>query len=65
MAHVRIWMMTGATLKELIEFVEECKSKEIPLDTPVQISQHKNRETVYDVVDMQANEESIIFYDYL
>lgn len=65
MAHVRIWMMTGVTLKELIEFVEECKSKEIPLDTPVSISQHKNRETFYHVVDMQADRENIIFYDYL
>lgn len=55
----------GAIFKQLIQFVEECKEKKIPLNTPVKISQHKDRETLYDVVDMQANEESIVFYDWL
>ena len=65
MAHIKKITISGTTFKELIEFVEECKSKEIPLNTPVKISQHKNRETLYDVADMQADEESIIFYDWI
>lgn len=55
----------GATFEDLLQFVEECKEKKLPLSTPVKISQHKNRETLYDVVDMQADEDSIIFYDWI
>lgn len=64
MAHIKKIVISGATFKELMEFVEECKSKEIPLDTPLKISQH-TMDTLNDVVDMQADEESIIFYDWL
>lgn len=54
----------GATFEDLLRFVEECKEKNIPHNTPVKISQHTT-ETLQDVVDMQADEESIIFYDWL
>ena len=36
----------------------------LPLDTPVKISQHTSS-TLNDVVYIQADEESIIFYDWL
>ena len=64
MAHIQKIAGAGATFEELIEFVEECKEKKIPLNTPVKISQHTT-ETLNDIVDMQADEESIIFYDWL
>lgn len=65
MAHIQKIIGGGATFEELISFVEECKEKKLPLNTPVKISQHKDRETLYDVVDMQADEESIVFYDWI
>lgn len=64
MAHIQKIIGGGATFEDLLRFVEECKEKNIPNNTPVKISQHTN-ETLFDVVDMQADEESIIFYDWL
>lgn len=64
MAHIQIITDGGATFEDLLRFVEECKEKNIPNNTPVKISQHTT-ETLQDVVDMQADEESIIFYDWL
>lgn len=65
MAHIQKIVGSGSTFEDLLQFVEECKEKNIPNNTPVKISQHKNRETLYDVVDMQADEDSIIFYDWI
>lgn len=65
MAHIRAITLEGATFEDLLRFVEECKEKNIPNETPIKISQHERRETLYDVVDMQADEESIIFYDWI
>lgn len=64
MAHIQIITGGGATFEDLLQFVEECKEKNIPNNTPVKISQHRS-ETLNDVVDMQADEESIIFYDWI
>lgn len=64
MAYIQKITRYGATFEDLIQFVEECKEKNIPNDTPIKISQHTS-ETLNDVVDMQADEESIIFYDWL
>lgn len=64
MAHIQIIIGGGATFEDLLLFVEECKEKNIPNNTPVKISQHTT-ETLNDVVDMQADEESIIFYDWI
>lgn len=64
MKTVRIIQSDGCTFEELIKFVDSCKENNLPLDTPVKISQYIN-ETLQDVVDMQADEDSIIFYDWL
>ena len=64
MAYIQKITRYGATFEDLIKFVEECKEKNIPNDTPIKISQHTS-ETLNDVADMQADEESIIFYDWL
>lgn len=64
MAHIQKIIGSGATFEDLLQFVEECKEKNIPNNTPVKISQHTT-ETLNDVVDMQADEESIIFYDWI
>lgn len=64
MSHIQIITREGATLEDLVRFVEECKEKNIPNNTPVKISQH-TFETSFNVVDMQADEESIIFYDWV
>ena len=64
MAHIQIITGGGATFEDLVRFVEECKEKNIPNNTPVKISQHTT-ETLQDVVDMQADEDSIIFYDWI
>ena len=64
MAHIQIITGGGTTFEDLLRFVEECKEKNILNNTPVKISQHTS-ETLFDVVDMQADEESIIFYDWL
>lgn len=64
MAHIQKIIGGGATFEELISFVEECKEKKLPLNTPVKISQHED--TIYsNAVDMQADEESIVFYDWI
>lgn len=64
MANIQIVTAEGATFEELISFVEECKEKKLPLNTPVKISQHED--TVHsNAVDMQADEESIVFYDWI
>ena len=55
---------SGITFKDLSDFINECKEKNLPEETPVKISQHTT-ETLNDVVDIQADEESIIFYDWL
>lgn len=64
MAHIQKIIGGGATFEDLIQFIEECKEKNIPNNTPVKISQHTS-ETLFDVVDMQADEDSIIFYDWI
>lgn len=64
MAHIQIITGGGATFEYLLQFVEECKEKNIPNNTPVKIFQHTT-ETLNDVIDMQADEESIIFYDWI
>lgn len=61
---IRVIQSDGCTFEELIRFIDKCKENNLPLDTPVKISQH-TIETLNDVVDMQADEESIIFYDWL
>lgn len=58
MAHIQKIVGGGATFEDLLQFVEECKEKKIPRNTPVKISQ-------YDVVGMQADDESINFYDWI
>ena len=58
MAHIQIITGGGATFEDLLRFVEECIEKNIPNNTPVRISQHTG-ETLFDVVDMQADEESL------
>lgn len=65
MADIRKITAAGATFEDLIQFVDESKEKKIPLNTPIKISQHRMRETLYDVVDMMADEESIVFYDWI
>ena len=64
MAHIQIITGKGATFEDLLRFVDECKKSNLPLYTPIKISQHTT-ETLNDVVDMQADEESIIFYDWI
>lgn len=64
MAHIQKITGGGATFQDLIQFVEECKEKKIPLNTPIKIAQHMD--TIYsDVADIQGDEESIVFYDYI
>lgn len=58
MAHIQKIVGGGATFEDLLQFVEECKEKKIPRNTPVKISQ-------YDVVGMQADDKSINFYDWI
>lgn len=64
MAHIQKIIGGGATFEDLVQFVEECKEKKIPRNTPVKISQHVDK-TLSDVVDMQADDESINFYDWI
>lgn len=65
MAHIQIVTGGGATFKDLIDFVEKCKEKKIPNNVPVKISQHEDNITDCDIIDMQGDEDSIIFYDYI
>lgn len=54
----------GCTFEDLIKLIYTCKENNLSLSTPIKISQHGN-EKLNDVIDMKADEESIIFYDWI
>lgn len=64
MAHIQKIVGGGATFQDLIQFVDECKEKKLPLNTPVKIDQHSDT-FCSDVLDIQGDEENIVFYDWL
>lgn len=61
----KIFNGAGITLKELRMFIISAALNDIPDDTPIRIVKKDEHFAASDVKEVIADEDSVVFYDYI